>query len=169
MDEKMRELAKRVRNVIRDNRYLTMATSDGTSVWIAPLAYMVEPNYTFVYYSSKQALHSQHIAKNPVVACSIYNSSLSSDDVDGIQFAAKVSQVPNSELPTIVPRYFTQSFPLEMIRKRWLRPIDNFRGAKIQRFYRIEPLNMFTIDLESAVDKRVEVDLEVVREIHMEK
>lgn len=159
----MPELADRVREVILDNRYLTMATCDETSVWIAPLAYYVEPDYTFVYYSSKTSRHARHIDVNPTVACSIYNSSLSSDDVDGIQFSAKVSQVPIIELVKVVPKYFKQSFPIEEIRKKWLRPIGNFSGISVQRFYRIEPLDMYTIDLESIkVDKRVKVDLDVL-------
>lgn len=163
-------LAERVRNVILSNRYLTMATCDGTTAWIAPLAYYVEPDYSFVYFSSKQARHTRHLEKNPIVACSIYDSSLSSDDVDGIQFSGKVTQIAIGELAHVVPRYFMQSFPIEAIRNRWARSIMDFRGIAAQRFYRIEPLDMFTIDLESVKeDKRIEVSLDVLRSVEMIK
>lgn len=166
----MNVLAERVRNVILTNRYLTMATCDGNTAWIAPLAYYVEPNYSFVYYSSKQARHTHHLEKNPIVACSIYDSSLPSDDVDGIQFSGKVTQVDFGELVHIVPKYFIQSFPIDAIRKRWARSLIDFKGLAAQRFYRIEPLDMFTIDLESVKeDKRIEVSLEVLRSVAMNK
>ena len=166
----MEELAQRVRSVIYNNRYLTMATSNGDEVWIAPLAYYVEPNYTFVYYSSREAKHSKHIEENPIVACAIYNSCLPSDEVDGIQFLGKVSLIPSRELLKIVPAYFKQSFPDHNVRMRWQQPVSEFRGLAVKRFYRIEPLNMFTIDLESIkVDRRVEVDLTVLRRIPIQK
>ena len=167
---KVDELAERVRHVIRNNRYLNIATHSATKVWCASLAYYVEPDYSFVYYSGKSALHSEHISTDPLVAVTIYDSSLSSDEVDGIQFSARVSRVPARELPTVAPKYFVQSFPIEEIRKRWVRSIEDFKGLADQRFYRIEPLDMFTIDLESIkVDKRVAVELEILRSAPMNK
>jgi uncharacterized protein YhbP (UPF0306 family) len=166
----MNQLVARVRKVILDNRYLTMATCEKDSVWIAPLAYYVEPDYSFIYFTSKESRHQTHIEKNPIVACSIYNSSLPSDTVDGIQFSAKVSQVPANELLSVLPKYFLQSFPIEEIRKKWYRPITDFEGLKVQRFYRITPLDMFTIDFESIkVDKRIEVDLDLLKQIPIKK
>jgi len=80
---------------------------------------------------------------------------LPSDDVDGIQFSAKVVQVPNNEILEVLPKYFAQSFPNEELRKKWFRPLSNFEGLMEQRFYRIIPLDMYTIDLESVkVDKK---------------
>ena len=170
MSTNMNELITRVRNVILDNRYLTMATCNGHSVWIAPLAYLVEPNYCFVYYSGKNSRHQEHVAKNPIVACSIYNSSLPSNDADGIQFTGKVSEVKAIELPNIMPKYLIQLFPMEEIRKNWYRPITDFKGFAVQRFYRIEPQDMFTLDFASSkVDKRVEVDLKMLRQIPITK
>lgn len=160
----MKELVVRVRKVIFENRYLTMATSDGKTVWIAPLAYYVEPDYSFVYFTSKSSRHQKHIEKKSIVACSIYNSSLSSDEVDGIQFTGKVTLVSGAELPTVLAKYFMQSFPIEEVRKKWLRPVSDFKFFSVQRFYRIKPLDMYTIDTTSVkVDKRVEVDLNLLK------
>lgn len=142
-----------------------MATTDKETVWIAPLAYCVEDDYCFIYYSSKESRHSKHIKENNIVACSIYNSALPSDEVDGIQFSGKVEKVSGLDLVKVVPEYFLQSFPLEAIRKKWSRPTEDFRGLATQRFYRITPLQMFTIDLENTKeDKRIEVDLTILRE-----
>ena len=102
------ELCSRIRSIITDNRYLTLGACLDDEVWVAPLAYYVEPDYSFVYYSSKESKHSKFIEKNNVVSCSIFNSSLPSDDVDGMQFVGEVSQVPSNELVEVVPKYFLQ-------------------------------------------------------------
>lgn len=164
------ELCDRIRNIIRDNRYLTLGTCFNGEVWVAPLAYYVEPDYSFVYYSSKDSKHSKHIEKNNVVSCSIYNSSLPSDDVDGMQFVGEVSQVPSNELIEVVPKYFLQSFPLEKIRAAWQQPISNFKGLAVKRFYRIKPTKIYTIDLDTTeVDRRVGVDLSMLKSTPMIK
>lgn len=164
------ELCSRIRSIITDNRYLTLGACLDDEVWVAPLAYYVEPDYSFVYYSSKESKHSKFIEKNNVVSCSIFNSSLPSDDVDGMQFVGEVSQVPSNELVEVVPKYFLQSFPLEKIRAAWQQPISNFKGLAIKRFYRIKPTRIFTIDLDTTeVDRRVEVDLSLLKSTPMMK
>lgn len=160
------ELAQRVRRIILSNRYLTMATTDGKNPWIAPLAYAVEPNYSFIYYSAVDSLHSKHIAKNPIVACAIFDSHASSDDADGIQFSGVVSEVKPQELEVIMKLYFEQSFPDENIRKRWMRPADDFKAKAIQRFYRIKSKEIYTLDLTNPkVDRRVLVDLNELEKV----
>jgi len=164
------DLIKRVREIIINNRYLTLSTCNNNNAWIAPLAYYVESDYSFVYYSSKESKHSLDIQNNPQVACSIYDSSLPSDSVDGIQFIGKVEEVPINELINVVPKYFMQSFPVEKIRAVWQQPVSNFKGLTIKKFYRIIPANIYTIDLDTTeVDKRVEVDLEELKKIPMIK
>jgi len=164
------ELCDRVRKIISTNRYLTMATAGDRNPWIAPLAYSVEPDYSFVYYSAQDSTHSLHIHQNPTVACAIFDSRASSDDADGIQFSAKVEEVHWNHLPGVILRYFQQSFPLEEIRRRWERPIEEFAGLAIQRFYRIMPMHLYTIDLTvQKVDRRVEIDMNALKSIPLHR
>lgn len=138
-----------------------MATSDGITPWVAPLAYVVEPNYSFIYYSAVEARHSQHIKKTPSVACAIFDSRASSDKADGVQFSATVSELLPNELGSAMALYFEQSFPDPNIRQRWIRPTEDFMGASAQRFYRITPKDIFTLDLTSQkIDRRIQVNLE---------
>lgn len=157
-------LVERAHRIILTNRYLTMATCAGREPWIAPLAYVVEPSYSFIYYSAVNSRHGTHTQDNPHVACAIFNSAASSDDADGLQFSGKVQEVSIDELNAVLNFYFEQSFPDQEARKRWIRPPEDFMGSAIQRFYRITPVEMFTIDLTSIkVDKRVPVDLASLR------
>jgi uncharacterized protein YhbP (UPF0306 family) len=153
------EIAIRARHIIDGNRYVSLATTDGGNAWIAPLAYAVEPGYALVYYSALASRHQQHISQNPIVAGAIFDSTAASDDVDGLQFTARVSEVIPEELPSVMAHYFSHSFPDPVIRRRWERPITDFMGTQPQRFYRIALLDVFVIDLtETKIDRRVSVD-----------
>lgn len=61
-----------VREIISENRYLTLATTDGTRPWAAPLEYMVDEDLKFVFFSTGDSLHAQHIEVNPEVSVAIF-------------------------------------------------------------------------------------------------
>src|SRR4051794_17733140 len=86
--------------ILCSNRYLAMATTDGTNPWVAALAYVVEGSHDLLFYSATAARHSVHIASNPKVAISIFDSRASSDDADGLQVLAHVAEVAPDELET---------------------------------------------------------------------
>lgn len=150
----------KARDIIRVNRYMSLATSDGTSVWIAPLAYVVDESYTFYWYSAVDARHSQHIRVNPQAAAAIFNSTEPSDIVDGLQIAGTAQEVEEAKLPQIMDLYWKQSFPDEDVRAQWMRPIEDFSGDAIQRFYGFSPTHIYKIDPSSMkVDRRLEIDI----------
>ena len=57
----MEDPVEKARKIIRENRYMTLASGEGETVWIAPLAYAVDADYNFYWYSAIGAIHSQHI------------------------------------------------------------------------------------------------------------
>ncbi|TFF36201.1 hypothetical protein [Mucilaginibacter psychrotolerans] len=152
-------LIKRAKKIILENRYLTIGTTNFETVWVSPLAYSLETSpLSFIYYSAIDSLHSKYIEVNRYISGAIFNSAALSDDVDGLQFYAQVEQIPEHQLTKVMNEYFIQSFPDEEIRKKWQRPIADFMGESVQRFYRIVPTQLFLIDMESIkIDKRVEV------------
>ena len=151
-------------NMLKSNRYLTMATTDGTRPWAAPLAYVTDINLDLYYYSATASRHQTDILHNPVVALAIFNSTLSSDDVDGLQLVGRVTELQESELPDVISLYFRESFPDPEVRKRWERPVADFLAPTPQRFYKIELLAVYKLDLdETAVDKRITIDLDVLK------
>lgn len=157
------DLAIRVRQIVQSNRYLTMGTTDGSEPWVAPLAYALTKDYNFLYYSAVDSRHSLHIAVNPVVACAIFDSTAPSDDADGVQFKGRVFEVLDEELDAAMDWYFKQSFPDEEIRKRWLRPREDFIAPAIQRFYRIQPTELYALDMaQTKVDRRVPLNLQLL-------
>lgn len=162
----MENTVEKCRNIIGQNRYLSLATAlDGTP-WVAALAYAVDHDYNFYYYSAKDSLHSKHISGNPRIAMTIYDSRLSSDEVDGVQASGVVSQVSISELPHVIAIYYMQVFSDEIIREKWKQPVEAFHGIAKKRFYKISLDHIYKLDLETIeVDQRVEIDIEELRRI----
>lgn len=160
----MEDIVAAARNIIAANRYLALATCTGEDPWVAPLAYAVDKDYTFYYYSASNSRHSQHIKHNRQVAFTIYDSSLPSDKVDGLQVAAIASEIAVTELPHVIEMYYRQVFTDELIRAAWRQPLEAFKGIALKRFYKLEPKKVFKLNLaETGVDVRVEVPLEQLR------
>lgn len=157
---------EKTRKIIAENKYLTLATGCENDIWIAGLAYAVDKEYHFFFYSAKNSRHAMHIEKNPNVAFSIYNSTLPTEEVDGLQFSGTVSEVSLFELPHVISLYYEQSFPDEVVRQAWRQPLEAFKGLAIKRFYKIVPTHVYKIDLSIIeVDLRFEVDLEELRKV----
>jgi uncharacterized protein YhbP (UPF0306 family) len=162
----MQDRTEKARDMIRVNRYMTLATSDGESVWIAPIAYVVDTYYNFYWYSAVDARHSQHIQYNSQVAVAIYNSTEPSDIISGLQMPGNAYAVEGPELAQIMDLYWRLSFPDESVRLRWTRPIGDFTGAAIQRFYQFTPTNVYMPDpSDKKVDRRMEVNLTDLRRL----
>lgn len=150
--------------IFRRNRYLTLATCAGEAPWAAPLAYTVDPDFTLVFYTALEARHTQHFLKNPLVAGAIFDSTLSSDDADGLQFSGTCAEVFPETLQETMKRYFEASFPDQNVREKWLRPVADFRPPAPQRFFRIMLRELGKIDPASQkVDRRLSLNIQKVR------
>lgn len=154
---------KSAHEIIASNRYLTLATTDGRDVWIAPLAYVYDKNSRgFYFYSSRHSRHGRHIDVHPKVAISIYDSTATSENAIGLQFDAYVEILVDNDLKVFSAYYFEKSFPDPLERIKWQQPLSAFSGDAVQRFYRAVPLNLFQNDLDGMVDCRKEIDLNLL-------
>lgn len=150
---------EKARTIVRENRYLALATSLHSEPWIAALAYAVDEQFNFYWCSEKSARHSKHVESNKIAAGSIFNSQASSDEVDGLQMLGEVREVEVHDLPRIAELYYSQSFPDAETRKRWRKSLESFMGAASQRFYQFKPIEIFKCDLDNtSVDRRIKVD-----------
>jgi len=162
-----KSIVERARQTIADNRYLSMATcTNAGEVWIAPLAYAVDEEYSFYFYSATDSTHIEHIKRNPNVAFSIFNSTLSSDDVDGIQIAGVAGGVESADLPNIMEIYWQQLFPDPEEQAQWRLPYEHFLKNEfpVQRVFQIVPTEIYVPDWSvTNVDRRVEVKMKELR------
>ncbi|MFG3698055.1 pyridoxamine 5'-phosphate oxidase family protein [Micromonospora sp. NPDC047620] len=157
------DLVRRAVKLVRENRYLTLATCGGGMPWAAPINYVIGPGSHLHFYSTPTARHSRHIAATRSVAAAIFDSTAVGDDVDGMQFVGECAEVTGPELAAVCEHYFATNFPDPQVREWWYRPPTEFEGDGTWRFYRLEFTEIHLIDVESfeetKVDARVEVPL----------
>ena len=63
-----------IRSLIERNRYLSLATIDGTDPWIAPLEYISDDDLNLYFFSPENAAHSHHIGVHETVAITIFDA-----------------------------------------------------------------------------------------------
>lgn len=148
-----------MRQIIRENRYLTLATANKKGeAWASPLAYAYdEAKNIFYFYSARSSRHCLNMAENPKVSVCIFNSTLPSAKAEGLQFDAVVEEVSVGDLPQVMDFYFETSFPDEEERKEWVRPVSDFLPDSAQAFYQIKPINLFINDHQDGIDFRKEI------------
>jgi hypothetical protein len=95
------------------------------------------------------------------VAGAIFDSTASSDEADGVQFAGQLSEVGEVDLASAMEFYFLNIFDDPEVRQRWSRPASDFVGAAPQRFYKIVIAQAFVLDPDSPkIDRRRPVNVE---------
>ncbi|MBI4785613.1 MAG: pyridoxamine 5'-phosphate oxidase family protein [Chloroflexi bacterium] len=150
----------KTRQIIASNRYLSLATCRSNEVWVAPVAYVVDADYNFYFCSAIDSIHIQHLKSNLRVAFAIFDSTLSSDDADGVQILALAGQVEDADLSRVMDLYWKLLFPDPQARAKWALPAEHFRGDSIQRFFQLSPIEIYKLDTTLIeVDRRVQINL----------
>lgn len=136
--------------VIEENRYLALASTDGEAPWIAPIEYIYDESGDFFFFSTIDSRHAKHIETNDTVAVAIwgsnqpeYDSELSTS-LNGVQIRAKAGKVPEDEYPESVVAGI-EAFELPM------PPYAVFR---------LTPQRVYVPVIEDGVNKRVEVEMD---------
>jgi uncharacterized protein YhbP (UPF0306 family) len=147
--------------LLTENRYMAVGVVVDGRPWVAALAFTWLSDGTLAFYSAADSRHIQGGSDRGLVAGTVFDSHVSSDDVSGIQFAGTLSEVEIAELPSVMDRYFIALFPHPADRERWSRPPDAFSPPAPQRFYRVTLSEAFVLDEQDLeVDKRLAVDLD---------
>jgi uncharacterized protein YhbP (UPF0306 family) len=155
---------ERALKLIRESRYMVLATSAGTRPWAATINYVVKSGGQLLYYSSPTARHSQDIGIAANVAVAIY--SVGSDgDVDGLQLTGRcqmVTQVPI--IDDVHQQYYLRNFPDPNVRSDWLIDRSQFDEGGTHRFYTVDIEECWVMDTDQwpldKVDRRLAVPVE---------
>jgi len=153
--------AEKARQIIKQNIYMALATSDNLGKpWVATLYYAFDNKFNFYFVSAKDSLHAQHIKINPRVAISIYDSHAPPGEGDGVQIDGLAYFAKTAELPHILSVYFLRRFPDEIIRAKHHHLPMEYIGKNLLRFFKVVPTKVYTLDLTiTKVDRRIEVNL----------
>ena len=70
MDQKEKEI---LFDFLKNHKLMTIATFDG-KLWIATVFYVADEKFNLYFLTDPKTEHSQHIAKNGMIACNIVDS-----------------------------------------------------------------------------------------------
>ena len=138
-----------VREVIAENQYMTIATSDEQRPWCAPVQFCCDTDLNFYFLSLPTSRHAQHMTKNPAVGLAIFDSQQPPFTGRGVQVDGVASHYSNDENP------FATIGGLEM-------PVDLQEVAPGYIAYKVEPRHFYVprgyVD-GTLRDERLEVQL----------
>ena len=90
--------------LMRRNRVVVLATTDGASPWIAPLEYVVDDDLNLCFFSPTESRHVQHLEANATVAATVMDHTqpivtpTASVFLNGIQMECTAARVPPEQL-----------------------------------------------------------------------
>lgn len=155
----MDEYSKRAKEVIKDVKYVAIATTSKDNIpWNSPVFFAYDNKYNFYWFSWKENQHSKNIAENENVFLVVYDSAFPKDtSSDGVYVQAKAVEVSNE-------REIEKA--LVLIDKRLKRKphiLSEFLGSMPRRVYKAAPgnvwMNVHGEEDGNYVDKRVEIKL----------
>lgn len=138
-----------IREIINESRYLTLATTDGTRPWIAPLEYMVDEDLNFVFFSTGDSLHARHIENNAEVSVAIFDREQpeytpdGSTTLRGVQIRASARRLSKDEYPDAVKEAIAALQP----------PMPPYE------VFLIEPSAFFLPKIVDGINERVEIPM----------
>ncbi|WHM40938.1 pyridoxamine 5'-phosphate oxidase family protein [Streptomyces sp. BPTC-684] len=161
------ELAERSHFLLANARFMTLATSDGTSPWASTVNFVaLYRPLRLLYYSLHTAQHSRNVERHPVIAGSIYMTGLAGFGLDGAQFTGRCRVVGPGSLTEYHRAYYELNFPDDDTRSAWLLPEQEFHGAGPRRFYVVEVLHWWLLDIERWLvdkhDQRIAIPIETL-------
>lgn len=138
-----------VEQVIDNNPYLALSTTDGTEPWVAPIEYFRDEAGNFYFFSTTDSRHAEHIEVNDTVSVALwgqdqpeYTPELSTT-LNGVQIRGKATRLAEEDYtPTVEAAIDELEAPMP--------PYAPFK---------IEPQQVYVPILEDGVNKRVEVDM----------
>ncbi|MFH8553143.1 pyridoxamine 5'-phosphate oxidase family protein [Streptomyces celluloflavus] len=166
MDD-LERLAERSRQLLADARFMTLATGDGVFPWASTVNYVaLWAPLRLLYYSLRTARHSRNVAHHPRVSGSIFLTGLPGFGLDGAQFTGTCRAVGPRAVAEYHRHYYLLNFPDEEVRRRWLLPEAEFRGAGPRRFYTVEVERWWLLDIDRWLidkhDRRIAVPLQAL-------
>lgn len=146
VDNNYQEMAE---EVIGENRYLALSTTDGTEPWVATVEYIRDETGSFYFFSTTDSRHAQQIEQNPTVAVAIWSADQpeyspdTSTHLNGVQIRGEAHRFSENEYPDAVIAAIDALEP----------PMPPYAA------FEIEPDKGYAPIIEDGVNKRVQVDM----------
>lgn len=142
--------AERAKQIIAENRYMTIATaSPEGEPWSTPVFMLVDDRYNFYWTSYIDTRHSQFIGSNNRVAITIFDSSAPPGQGGAVYISGKAYVVEEEkELEKIITLFYDR-------KGKSRKEASEFLGASSRRFYKaVSEKAWINAD---GVNKRIEI------------
>jgi uncharacterized protein YhbP (UPF0306 family) len=90
-----------VREIVAENHYLSLATTDGAEPWVAPVEYAFDEHLNLYFVSLTTSRHARQIERNPMVAVAIFDSQQPAFTGKGVQIRGRASRHSDTQNPFV--------------------------------------------------------------------
>lgn len=142
----MDDIVVLIRQIISDNSFMTIATSDGNIPWVSPVFFAMDENHTFFWHSGKDTKHSRIIAKNPEISVVIFNSR--NAEVPGLYMRGQAMEAEEGELQHGLEILFDKAVLYQDKKEELLSHPEDFQGEGRLRLYKFVPEKFFLSNSE---------------------
>jgi uncharacterized protein YhbP (UPF0306 family) len=138
-----------IKDLIQRNRYLVLSTTDGTEPWVATLAYVIDDDLNFYFFSPEGVRHVRHLEANDAVAVVVF-------DRDQPEYTPEMSANLNGIQVECTARRLTEDEYTDVV----VAAIDELKlPMPPYAVFKIEPHRFYVPTIENGVDVRYEVDM----------
>lgn len=146
--------------MIKGSDYLSLATVDGDSPWVAPLFFACDENFNLYFVSRKDTRHSLDIYKNPKVSFCIFNSEDKDFTAQGLQASGLCIEASVRESLIALRHLYHKKHPEIKDMMNIKVDLKSVTGMMNDRVYKIIPEHIFVLDPKNPdMDRRIEVKL----------
>lgn len=139
-------------HVVAENRYLTLATTDGDEPWAAPLEYIRDEAGRLYFFSTEDSRHARHVEQNETVAVAIFGpdqpeySPEDSTTLNGVQIRGRARRLSEDEYPEVVEDAIEGLEP----------PMPPYAA------FELEPRRIYVPVIDDGVNRRVEIEANAI-------
>lgn len=158
----IKNLNKLAKEIIENNQYVTIATSDGKGKpWISPVVYAFDKDWNLYFISMTSSKHCKNIEVNENVAVAIFDSQQTWGEGIGLQIEAIAKTVKLKDIPKIIKLYAFRKYPYGGINTD--RALKFAKSMVLERksykIYKITPKKIYMNDPNADTDIRTEITL----------
>lgn len=157
MTETIDEATSRATRILGENDYVALSTVDENGPWAAVVAYSTSPPCFLYFMSRRDSRHARAIEQDPRVAGVAYDSAVTPDDADSVQFSGTCEEVSEEDLAR---RFLEQT--THLTDKSPEEELAEFQGDDDMRLYQVTVAETYVLDQEKWIEQGLDARKEAL-------
>lgn len=155
-------MEEKAKQIIHDNIFMVLATSNDNNPWNTPVYYAFDDNYNFYWYSRKTTQHSENILNNNAVMVIIFNSSPREATGEAVYMQGKAYEIQRDEISHATEVYAKRAATHDEEKQQLITTEDFLYDSEL-RMYKFVPDTFYMNTAEKWhgkwMDKRFKVSI----------